>query len=232
MPGKKQGEVFADQRFYDLGIRFVVPRYEELHEAMLGMLDIPPEAPFEVVDLGIGTGELSIKILRKWPNARIMGIDQSAEMLDVARRKLSGYPDRVRFEQLSMTRMKQRGPAFDAVVSCLAIHHLTGPEKAKLFKVIHDSIAPGGVFVNGDYVKSESPRVAKLYHRLWMNHMRGSGLSEEEIERVEQHGHLDRPSTLGEQMEWMRAAGFDGVECTWKYYDDAVMVGFKPQRRR
>lgn len=232
VPGRKQGEVFADQRFYDLGIRFVVPRYEELHESILSALDVPHEAPFEVVDLGIGTGELSIKILRRWPNARIMGIDQSGDMLEVAKRKLSGYPDRVRFEQLSFTRMKKRGAAFDAVVSCLSVHHLTGPEKARLFKVVYDSLAPGGVFVNGDYVKANAPQLAKLYHRLWMNHMRGSGLSEEEIERVERHGHLDRPSTLDEQLEWMRDAGFDGVECLWKYYDDAVMVGLKPSKRR
>ncbi|MGH2669496.1 MAG: class I SAM-dependent methyltransferase, partial [bacterium] len=134
-PGAKQGEVFADQRFYDLGIRFVVPRYEELHEAILSALDVPHEAPFEAIDLGVGTGELSIKILRRWPNARILGVDQSGDMLEVAKRKLSGYPERMRFEQLSMTRMKKRGAAFDAVVSCLSVHHLTGPEKAKLFKV-------------------------------------------------------------------------------------------------
>lgn len=228
----RAGEVFEDQRFYDLGIRFVVPKYDEMHEAILSALPFGFDEPFECIDLGIGTGELSTKILRRWPNARVLGVDNSPDMLALAQRKLSGFADRIRFERLNMNRMQRRGPAFDAVVSGLAVHHLTPAQKKRLFRVLHESLAPGGLFVNGDLVKANSPLTRELYQRLWLNHMRGAGLTEQDIERkIVRHGHVDRPDTVEQQLQWMSRAGFAGVECIWRYYDGAVMLGLKSKKR-
>jgi trans-aconitate 2-methyltransferase len=43
-------------------------------------------SPAIVVDLGCGPGPLTLSLARRWPDARIIGIDSSAEMLDEARR--------------------------------------------------------------------------------------------------------------------------------------------------
>lgn len=43
-------------------------------------------APEIVVDLGCGTGTLTLVLTRRWPDARIIGVDSSAEMLDQASR--------------------------------------------------------------------------------------------------------------------------------------------------
>src|SRR5262249_48615880 len=41
--------------------------------------------PVEVVDLGCGPGTLTIHLARRWPGARVRGIDSSAEMIESAR---------------------------------------------------------------------------------------------------------------------------------------------------
>ena len=45
----------------------------------------PEHEPALVVDLGCGDGPLTLSLARRWPNARVVGVDSSAQMLDRAR---------------------------------------------------------------------------------------------------------------------------------------------------
>ena len=47
---------------------------------------VPLESPTSVVDLGCGPGNSTELLLRRWPAARITGVDSSAEMLAAARK--------------------------------------------------------------------------------------------------------------------------------------------------
>ena len=49
-------------------------------------LRVGASAPKIVVDLGCGPGSLTLSLAQRWPQARIFGVDSSAEMLDQARR--------------------------------------------------------------------------------------------------------------------------------------------------
>ena len=42
-------------------------------------------APRRVIDLGCGPGELTAVLARRWPDAEVIGIDSSAEMIERAR---------------------------------------------------------------------------------------------------------------------------------------------------
>nr|WP_287520735.1 class I SAM-dependent methyltransferase [Okeania sp. SIO2C2] len=49
-----------------------------------------------ILELGCGTGELSLKLLDKYPNAHILGVDYSPRMLEFAKTKIdaAGYTNR------------------------------------------------------------------------------------------------------------------------------------------
>src|SRR5262245_34076462 len=47
--------------------------------------------PRTVIDLGCGPGNSSAVLAERWPDARITGLDSSAEMLERARKTLPGY---------------------------------------------------------------------------------------------------------------------------------------------
>jgi tRNA (cmo5U34)-methyltransferase len=86
------------------------------------------------------------------------------------------------------------------VVSALAVHHLDGPAKARLFARAAAALRPRGRFVLADVVVPEDPADAV------------TPLSE---------GH-DRPSTLADQLAWLTAAGFD-ARVVWAERDLAVV---------
>jgi tRNA (cmo5U34)-methyltransferase len=82
--------------------------------------------------------------------------------------------------------------------------------------------------VLGDAVAGGSPAYTDYYVRRWVDHMRASGLTEEEIAGVlRDHDQNDRFSSLEEQMTWLRGAGFREVECVWKHFILIVVAAEK-----
>jgi tRNA (cmo5U34)-methyltransferase len=222
-----RGHFDRDWEEYDTRIRRLVPRYDDLHEAILSVLPLDPEAKGRVLDLGMGTGELTRKVLDRFPRADVVGIDFAGRLLDGARRKLAGYGDRVVCLEGDYEEMEAPG-TFDAAVSALSIHHLDGEAKRRLFGRIHAKLRPGGAFVNGDYVEPASPRLRDRYRELREAYLRAAGWSEDEIAKHRENSlRYDRPSTVEDQLAWLRDLGYEDVDCVWKFYDLAVFVGHR-----
>lgn len=105
-------------------IRAEVPSFDALQEAAVAAV---PFAPEKVLDLGIGTGETSRRLLDAYPGARITGLDSSPEMVFRARRL--GI-------EVRLARMEDPLPdgPWDLVIAVLSVHHLTGERKRDLFR--------------------------------------------------------------------------------------------------
>ena len=74
-----------------------------------------------MLELGTGTGETARRLLEAHPDAFLVGVDASAEMLAVARSVLPG--DRVDLRVGAIEEPLPEGP-FDLVASALCVHHL------------------------------------------------------------------------------------------------------------
>jgi tRNA (cmo5U34)-methyltransferase len=153
-----------------------------------------------VLELGTGTGETALRVLARHPGVRWTGIDASEPMLDRARERLPGA-------DLRVARLEDplpEGP-FDLVISALAVHHLDADGKRGLFervsRVTH-------AFVLGDVVVPERPEDAV----------------------IDIDGVYDVPSSVAEQLSWLREAGF-GADATFVRADLAVFRALKPRRR-
>src|SRR6266550_9328266 len=70
---------------YDSLIRRAVPRYEEMTARLLEYL--PREAD-SVLELGCGTGNLSLALAHRFPSASLTFVDASTEMLAVTRTRI------------------------------------------------------------------------------------------------------------------------------------------------
>jgi len=150
----------------------------------------------QLLELGTGTGESALRVLDRHPGGALTGIDESADMLAVARERL---PD----ADLRVSRLEDPLPGgpFDLVFSVLAIHHLDGAGKADLFRRVAAVVEPGGRFVIGDVVVPDDPADAT------------TPLSPD----------YDLPSRADEQLSWLADAGFDG-RLVWTARDLAVIV--------
>ena len=178
-------------------IRKEVPAYDELQQAVAeATAGIHAE---RVLELGVGTGQTSRRLLDLHPGAELVGIDESAEMVAVASADVAG--------NLRVRRLQDPLPEgnFDLVVSALAVHHLDGAGKADLFARVADRLRPGGRFVLGDVVVPDDP--ADLVTPI--------------------DGVYDQPSTTDDQVRWLAAAGLH-AEVVWARQDLAVIVADSP----
>ena len=125
-----------------------------------------------MLDLGAGTGLLATFVRAAHPDAELTLLDGSARMLAQARETLG--TDRTTFVQRDLTDPLPSAP-WDAVVSALAIHHLTDDEKRDLFSRVRTVLAPGGVFVNAEQVIGPSPRFTEFYARWHESRARAAG---------------------------------------------------------
>jgi tRNA (cmo5U34)-methyltransferase len=177
-----------------------VPSYPELQEqATKAAADLPAHT---ILELGIGTGETAKRVLAAHPEARLVAIDSSAEMLERARTAVPQAD--LRLAQLQDP--LPEGP-FDLVVSALAVHHLDGPGKQDLFRRIAAVLEPGGAFVLADVVVPEN--------------------DEDVVTPID--WEYDLPNRVDDQLAWLRDAGLD-AEAIWSYKDLAVMRATRPQR--
>ena len=173
-----------------------LPGYERLQEeTVAATVDLSPGT---ILELGVGTGVTSARLLAAHPGARLVGLDASAPMLEAARAALPA--ERV---ELVLGRLEDSLPAgpFDLVVSALAVHHLDAAGKRDLFRRIAGRLAPGGRFVLADVVVPRDPADA----------------------RVEIEAGYDLPSTVEEQLGWLREAGLR-ARVTWEEADLAVLA--------
>ncbi len=107
------------------------------------------KADDRVLDIGCGTGLLSLKFLKK-ADCLVTGIDSSPKMLAIFRKKIKqlGLNKKILCQLVDAEKMDFPDNTFDIVASTVALHHIQN--KAPAFKKIYKSIKPGGRFVLGD----------------------------------------------------------------------------------
>lgn len=138
------------ETYMDL-MREEVPRYGELQERTIGAI---PFAPDRVLELGFGTAETTQRLLDRYPQTRITGLDSSSEMVFKARE--------LGWEEMRLGRIEDPLPdgPWDLVVAVLTIHHLDADGKRDLFRRVREQSRS---LVIGDVVEvPEDRRVSPL----------------------------------------------------------------------
>jgi ubiquinone/menaquinone biosynthesis C-methylase UbiE len=107
-----------------------------------------------LLDLGCGTGTLSIAIKRHYPELSVCGVDADADILDRARRKARKAGAEVRFQQGMADALPFADASFDAVVSTLMFHHLLPAAKHAAFAEVRRVLKPGGTVLIADFGRS------------------------------------------------------------------------------
>lgn len=110
---------------------------ERLRPALDLLARIPLETPASVVDLGCGAGNLAPLLQARWPAARLLGVDNSPEMLAKAR---ADHPNAA-FDLADLGSWRARNPV-DVLYSNAALHWLDG--HGRLIPDLLDQVAPGG----------------------------------------------------------------------------------------
>lgn len=212
---------------YDRARRQLVPCFDEFYGAVIDGLLHRRDDAFSVLDLGAGTGLLTLFIVETFPRATATLVDVSEEMLRLARARLAKAADRVRLVTGDYSRVEV-GERFDGVVSALSIHHLDEDGKQALFRSVYAWLRPGGVFINADQVAGATPALDRQNRESWLAAARDLGVTAGDLDAALERMKEDRPSTVDAQLAWLTQAGFAAVRCV---LDRGMFAVFSAHRR-
>ncbi|MCL0101538.1 class I SAM-dependent methyltransferase [Dehalococcoidia bacterium] len=212
------------------------PRFELMTE----IIPYPNDANLRILDIGAGYGPVTKAVLEVFPNAFVVAHDYSEQMLGHAKDGLTHQGHRVGFHKSDLFSADWHhgcGGPFNAVVSSLAIHNLQSPSRIKqLYQEICDQIVDGGCFLNLDLISAPTPSLQKTYWTTMMRHRKMVREGEQKDNPRTDHA-IDEsaveenwppfPATLDQQLDWLREAGFQTVDCFWKEMGMALVAGFK-----
>ncbi|AKJ37484.1 class I SAM-dependent methyltransferase [Methanosarcina barkeri] len=209
---------------YDQQRKKFIPCFDDFYRVSVSMASVNMENP-KILDIGAGTGFLSAFLMERYPDASFTLIDISEKMLDVAKDRFKGNSN-VKYIVADYSKYSFV-EKYDMVVSALSIHHLEDEEKQKLYKKSYSLLEQNGIIINADQVHGETSFIETLNKKIWKHYVENSGLSEEEILAGYERTKLDKDSTLDQQINWLKEAGFFDVSCIYKFYQFAVMFGRK-----
>jgi tRNA (cmo5U34)-methyltransferase len=123
-------------------IRARIPRYDELQEQAVAAIPFPPK---RVLELGMGTGETTRRLIEAYPGAWVIGLDSSPDMVFRARQT---------YDDVQLARMEDPLPdgPWDLIISVLSVNDLTDEQKQALFRRVREQSRS---LVIGDVVEEE-----------------------------------------------------------------------------
>lgn len=124
---------------YDPLLKWVM-REETFKRKLVQQANIQPM--MKALDLGCGTGTLTLMLKRAYPDAQITGLDGDSEVLEIARNKTRGVE--IRWDEGLASSLPYPDSTFDRVVTSLVIHHLVTDDKRRAFKEIFRILKPHG----------------------------------------------------------------------------------------
>jgi len=214
---------------YDSLIRRAVPRYAEMTARLLEYL---PADAGRVLELGCGTGNLSLALAARFPHAAITFVDASPEMVELTRARVEeAHPDVAARAGFTVARFEELRPApgsFDVATSCISLHHVV--DKGALYREVRRSLAPGGTFRFADQLGGGTERNATLNWQGWLDFCRLPGnCSEEEVESLLRHAREhDHYVALREHLRLLEEAGFADVDCVWRSWMWGIVTADVP----
>ena len=124
---------------YDPLLKWIM-REETFKRRLTSQANIQPG--MTVLDLGCGTGTLTLMIKRAHPNAHVTGLDGDPQVLDIARDKSRGV--NIQWDEGLASSLPYPDSVFDRVVTSLVIHHLVTDDKRLAFKEVYRVLKPHG----------------------------------------------------------------------------------------
>ena len=161
--GSSIGVLLHSPRLYDMFLELaLLGRAPRFREQLLGLAELRPGET--ILDVGCGTGSLAM-LARKavGPAGIACGVDASPEMIAWARRKAERAGVEVSLQRASAQALPFPDAHFDAVLSTLMLHHLSGKARTQLVHEARRVLKPGGRVLIVDFAAA-SPRKGLMRH--------------------------------------------------------------------
>ena len=178
---------------------------------------IVPDAK-NVMDLGCGAGNYSLKMLSKIPNLNCTLIDLSQNMLDKAHERISevssGKTETIQGDIRDINLPKNH---FDIILAGAVLHHLREDADWEfVFQKLFDSLKPGGCLMISDLILQENKAVNDLVWSKYGDYLKKKGGNEYQQNVFDYIEKEDSPRPMTFQLDLMKKVGFSSTEILHK----------------
>ena len=172
----------------------------------------------DLLDVGCGAGNYTLKMLSKRPGLHCTLLDLSRPMLDRAVERVSACSaGRVTAVQRDVREADLGECRYDIVLSGAALHHLRGDEEWQtVFARLYRSLRPGGCLMISDLVAQQTEVLSAYFRERYGDYLTALGGTEYRDRVLAYVEREDSPRPLNYQLDLMREVGFREVEILHK----------------
>ncbi|MFD3547852.1 class I SAM-dependent methyltransferase [Streptomyces sp. NPDC058655] len=242
----------AWQDSWDRQQEWYMPDREERFRVMLDMVEALVGPAPRVLDLACGTGSITDRLLKRFPDATSTGVDLDPALLTIARGHFAGDA-RVAFVTADLKDPRWRAAlphdGYDAILTATALHWLPSGDLGVLYGQLAPLVRPGGVFMNADHMPDPAtPRIdaAEHAHRhAGMDRAKASGVPDwrewwalaaadpalagpvkERFAIYGEHADGDTPSEAW-HVRTLLEAGFAEARTVWRSPSDGLVLALR-----
>ncbi len=184
----------------------------------------------ELLDVGAGAGNYSLKMLQALPGLNVTLVDLSRPMLDRALERVSAAtPGSVTALQGDIRELDLRPHRYDVIVAAAVLHHLrSDTEWEAVAGRLFYALRPGGSLWISDLITHSAPAIQE---RMWARYgdyltgLKGDAYRDQVFAYIDKE---DTPRPLMTQIDLLRKVGFESVDILHKNSVFAAFGGVKP----
>jgi len=178
---------------------------------------ITPNAQ-NLLDIGCGAGNYSLKMLSKIADLNCTLVDLSKPMLDKAQERVSGKTNKpVKTVQGDFQEIDLKENSFDIILAGAVLHHLRDDKDWETaFNKLYSLLKPGGCLMISDLITQEINAVNEYTWERYGDYLEsvdGKGYRRKVFDYIEKE---DSPRSMTYQLELMKKVGFKKTEILHK----------------
>ncbi|MCC6546657.1 class I SAM-dependent methyltransferase [Candidatus Sumerlaeota bacterium] len=172
----------------------------------------------DLLDVGCGAGNYSLKLLTKIPNMNVTLVDLSEAMLRRAHERVaSETKGSITTVQCDVRSCEFPAGRFDVITAAAVLHHLRSDEEwHAVFASFHHWLRPGGSLWISDLVVHEHPAVhGVMWQRYgeYLTNLKGAKYRDDVFSYIEKE---DTPRSLPFQLGLLGKVGFTDIDVLHK----------------
>ena len=226
-PIKKQFEFDKSvASVFDDMISRSVPFYRESSDLICELLSRILAQNAKCVDLGCSTAQLLLNLALKRSDLKLVGVDNSPSMLEIATAKAKAYGAKIEFICDDILKHDFKGS--ECVILNYTLQFIRPIKRAEFMRKIWENLSDNGVLIFAEKLVFSDKTLSKEMIEIYENYKENQGYSKYEI--AEKRKALENvliPYTEDENKTLALSSGFSSVECIFKWANFAVFMAKK-----
>jgi len=219
-------------KVFDNMLQRSIPQYRVMRRAVFAMACPYVRPNTAIIDLGCSRGEAIAELIQQFGHYHqtlFIGCEVSEPMLEACQIRFKEQIEKgtVDIRKLDL-RIDYPKEIASVVMSVLTLMFIPIEHRQRLIKNIYDHLTPGGAFILVEKLLGSTASINELMIKTYHNLKSRHGYTSEEIERkrLSLEGVLV-PVTARWNEELLRSAGFNEIDCFWRWMNFAAWIAVK-----